>query len=135
MQRMIASTLLVGCCSLIAFAEPTRDTSRGDRMISQYFRLETDKIQQRCLAEVESLDDWNSKKKQYRKQLMEMLGLDPLPERNDLKATITGKTEHEQFTVERLHFQFTILPCVLATRDPRLANTFVSKPPTDYYTR
>src|SRR5688572_16902046 len=34
-----------------------------------------------------------------------MLGLDPLPERTDLKPVITGKVEHEEFTVEKLHFQ------------------------------
>ena len=34
-----------------------------------------------------------------------MLGLSPLPERTDLKAQVTGRIEHPQFTVEKLHFQ------------------------------
>ncbi|MCH7726715.1 MAG: acetylxylan esterase [Planctomycetes bacterium] len=34
-----------------------------------------------------------------------MLGLDPLPKRTDLKATITGRAEHDEFIVENLHFQ------------------------------
>ena len=44
-------------------------------------------------------------KDEYRRQLFEMLGLDPLPEKTDLKPVVTGKVEHEEFTVEKLHFQ------------------------------
>ena len=33
-----------------------------------------------------------------------MLGLEP-PERTELKATITGRVEREDFAVENLHFQ------------------------------
>jgi len=81
------------------------DTSRGDRMIANYFRAETEKIQKACLAEIRSLDDWNAKKGEYRRQLLEMLGLDPLPEKTDLKATVTGRVEQDEFVVENLHFQ------------------------------
>jgi hypothetical protein len=34
-----------------------------------------------------------------------MLGLDPLPEKTDLKPVITGLLEHDEFVVEKLHFQ------------------------------
>jgi cephalosporin-C deacetylase-like acetyl esterase len=34
-----------------------------------------------------------------------MLGLDPLPEKTDLKPVITGRVEHNEFTVENIHFQ------------------------------
>ena len=81
------------------------DTSRGDAMIAEYFRAETKRISDACLAEIETLDDWNAKKGEYRRQLLEMLGLDPLPEKTDLKAEVTGRVEHEEFIVENLHFQ------------------------------
>ncbi len=87
-------------------AEPPKlDTSRGDRMIAEYFRLETAKLREACLADIHSADDWNAKKGEYRRQLLDMLGLDPLPERTELQPVVTGKTEHDEFTVERLHFQ------------------------------
>src|SRR4030095_356548 len=35
----------------------------------------------------------------------EMLGLDPLPPRDELRATVTGTLEDEAFRVEKLHFQ------------------------------
>lgn len=81
------------------------DTSRGDKMIADYFRRETQKLSDACLADIQTADDWHAKKDEYRRQLHEMLGLDPLPEKTDLAATVTGKLDHPEFTVEKLHFQ------------------------------
>jgi len=91
-------------------AEPRREwaelgTSRGDRMLAEYFRQETARLRDACLADVRSLDEWRAQRETYHKQLLEMLGLDPLPEKTDLQAAVTGRTDHEQFTVEKLHFQ------------------------------
>src|SRR5262245_32490465 len=83
----------------------TLDTSRGDKMLAEYFANETAKLRDNCLADIKTLDDWNAKKGEYRRQLLEMLGLDPLPEKTDLKPVITGRLEHEEFVVEKLHFQ------------------------------
>ncbi|MBC7820663.1 MAG: prolyl oligopeptidase family serine peptidase [Planctomycetaceae bacterium] len=74
-------------------------------MIAEYFRLETAKLRDACLADIHSADDWNAKKGEYRRQLLDMLGLDPLPERTELQPVVTGKAEHDEFVVERLHFQ------------------------------
>ncbi len=86
-------------------ADLTREPRRGDRMIEEYFRLETSKLADHSLADIQSLEDWHSRRQLYRQQLLEMLGLEPLPPRTDLQATVTGRTEHEQFFVENLHFQ------------------------------
>jgi hypothetical protein len=90
---------------ILAAETPKADTNRGDQMIAEYFRLETQKLQDACLADVKNLADWKAKREGYRRQLLEMLGLDPLPERTDLQATVTGRVEHDEFTVEKLHFQ------------------------------
>jgi len=63
-----------------ANAKPTIDTSRGDKMLADYFAAETKKLQDNCLAEIKTLDDWKAHRDEYRRQLHEMLGLDPLPE-------------------------------------------------------
>ncbi|MBC8355011.1 MAG: acetylxylan esterase [Planctomycetes bacterium] len=83
----------------------TIDTSRGDAMIAEYFRVETARLQDACLAEIQSADDWRESKQQYRDELLEMLGLDPPPERTDLKPVVTGKVDHDEFTVENIQFQ------------------------------
>jgi dienelactone hydrolase len=74
-------------------------------MLADYFRNETAALAERCLADIQSLDDWKSKREEYRRQLQEMLGLWPMPERTDLKTVVTGKIEHDEFTVEKLYFQ------------------------------
>jgi dienelactone hydrolase len=78
---------------------------RGDRLMSDYFRGQTMRLADDCLDEVETLEDWTSKRAEYRQQLLEMLGLDPLPEKTDLKPVITGRVEHDEFIVEKLYFQ------------------------------
>jgi hypothetical protein len=93
------------CCSiwLAPAAEP--EARRGDRMLAEYFRLETRKLADACLADVKTLADWTSHRETYRQQLLEMLGLDPLPERTALKPVVTGRVEREGFVAEKLHFQ------------------------------
>jgi cephalosporin-C deacetylase-like acetyl esterase len=81
------------------------DTSRGDQMITAYFRSETQKLADASLADVKSWDDWISRRETYRQQLHEMLGLDPLPERTPLQAVVTGTLERDDFKVEKLYFQ------------------------------
>src|SRR5262245_21450251 len=96
------------CAIALAQAPPAPakpDTSRGDRMLAEYFAAETKKLQDACLADIKTLADWKSKRDVYRRQLLEMLGLDPLPEKTDPRPAITGRLEHEDFVVEKLHFQ------------------------------
>lgn len=77
----------------------------GDRMIAEYFRHETARLRDACLADVESLSDWQQNREVFRRQLLEMLGLDPLPQHTPLKATVTGTIERAGIVVEKLHFQ------------------------------
>ncbi|MHC4692089.1 MAG: alpha/beta hydrolase family protein [Planctomycetota bacterium] len=80
-------------------------TSPSDLMLAEYFRAETAKLSDKCLDDIKTLDDWKIKREVYRKQLYEMLGLDPLPEKTELAPVITGKVEHDEFTVEKVHYQ------------------------------
>jgi len=86
-------------------AKPVEEARRGDQMIVDYFRTETAALADRCLANINTLEEWKARRTEYRRQLQEMLGLWPMPERTDLKPVITGQLEHEEFTVEKLHFQ------------------------------
>ncbi|MBI4623380.1 MAG: acetylxylan esterase, partial [Verrucomicrobia bacterium] len=109
------------CLLAVAFALPTHNASAapyrnpygklpanatpGDRMFADYFRAETRLLAERSLADIRTLEDWSRHKITARQQLFEMLGLDPVPPRTDLKATITGTLDHPEFTVEKLHYQ------------------------------
>ena len=97
--------------------------SRGDKMLADYFRAETAQLSERCLAGIKTLDDWTSRREKYRRQLLEMLGLSPLPQKTDLNPVVTGQVEADSFAVEKLHFQS--LPGLYVT-----ANLYLPKNPS-----
>jgi hypothetical protein len=88
----------------IAQADPP-DTSRGDATIAAYFAAETAQLSESALAEFKTLEQWKAKRGELHEQLMEMLGLSPLPEKTDLKPQVTGRLEEEEFVVEKIQFQ------------------------------
>jgi len=82
-----------------------KSTAHGDAMLARYFAAETAKLSGNSLSDIKTLQDWEKNRKGYRKELQEMLGLDPMPQRTPLHATVTGKVAGDGFTVEKLHFQ------------------------------
>ena len=103
---------VMACLALLATVQPASaqeskqaKPTPGDRMIAEYFRAETDRLAGQTLADVHTLEQWTARRGELRRQLFEMLGLDPLPERTPLEAAVTDKFEHDTFTVEMLHFQ------------------------------
>ena len=100
------SSLPLRAADIAKPAEPKKpDTSRGDRMFADYFAAETKKLADRCLSEIKTLDDWRANRETYRSQLLDMLGLAKMPAKTDLKAQTTRTVDHEEFTVENVHFQ------------------------------
>ncbi len=87
--------------TIASAAEP----SPGDAMLADYFKSETAKLQQASLADIDSLEDWQAKRPELHRQLAEMLGLDPLPERTPLNAKITDTTDADGIVIERLYFE------------------------------
>jgi dienelactone hydrolase len=100
------------CLSIIAragfgagAAAGTSDLTPGDRLFADYFKAQVDAVSASSLADMRSPADWESRRPELRRQAAEMLGLDPMPERTPLLPVITGKLEHDDFTVEKLCFQ------------------------------
>jgi dienelactone hydrolase len=98
------ATMLALAISALAVSHAAQERP-ADRVLAEYFRAETEALESRCLADVKSLEDWTSRRDLYRRQLAEMLGLDPMPEKTDLAAAVTGKVDHPEFTVEKVQFQ------------------------------
>lgn len=96
---------LVVLLSRGAEIKPVAKPLRGDLGLEEYFRKETALLAEHCLADVQTLADWTAQREEYRRQLAEMLGLWPMPERTPLQPVITGQLEREDFRVENLHFQ------------------------------
>ena len=106
LRPILSLTVLLAVATAgLAADAPARDTKRGDQMLADYFRAETTAVANSSLAEVKTLEDWTSRRETYRKQLQEMLGLLPMPERTPLQAHTTGKVDSADFTVEKVEFQ------------------------------
>ena len=81
------------------------DPLPGDRMLAEYFEAETAKLEAACLAEITTAGDWEVSKDRRRADLQEMLGMQMLPPRGDLKAEVTGSQAYEDIVVENVVFQ------------------------------
>lgn len=109
------SFLLLAC--LAAFVCPARpnfaadysaiptEPTEGDAILADYFERETRRLAARSSAFLDGVEDWSRAQADLRRQLFEMLGLQPLPARSDLKAEVTGRTEREGVVVENVVFQ------------------------------
>jgi len=90
----------------------------GDRMFAQYLQHEVHRLAQQTrqrLRRIRNAKDWETQRKRWRRQLREMLGLDPEPPRTPLHPVITGRIERDGIIVEKLYFQS--LPHLYVTAD------------------
>lgn len=103
---LFLSMLLAGSFSVAAdFRSIPTEPKPGDAMLEDYFERETRRITQRTASMLGEVKDWPRLKADLRRQLFEMLGLQPLPARSDLKARVTGTTERDGIVVENIVFQ------------------------------
>jgi hypothetical protein len=109
----------------------TGKPSPGDRWIGEYFKRETSRLESSCLDGIDSREAWEKKRPLLRRQLFEMLSLDPLPPRTDLHSVVTGRVEQPEFTVENLQFQS--LPGFYATANLYLPRDTTKPVPTILY--
>ena len=103
----------------------------GEKLLAEYFKTETAKLSQKSLSEFHSLKDWEAARGERKRQLHEMLGLDPLPKKSPLKAVVTKRLEREEFRVENIHFQS--MPGLYVTGNLYLPKTITEKLPTILY--
>lgn len=97
--------LFMAPASLWAQAASDASTEDGDRLVAEYFRLETEKLSVDVAPEGMSLDELKEQQAVDRRQLAEMLGLDPMPKRTPLEPVIVSSETRDGFRFERLHFQ------------------------------
>ena len=109
---IVRPTLLLSCLLFITCPAPSSVAHAQGRTLADnpeladFFESQVTEIeQQQNLTQYTTLQQWEAARPVLRQQLFDMLGLDPLPHKTPLKPTITGTVEHDEFIVERLHFQ------------------------------
>jgi cephalosporin-C deacetylase-like acetyl esterase len=93
--------MLLGPSNLLA----QENAAQRQAMATNQLKRLVAQMSARCLEDVRTLEDWQKQRTNLRKQLLEMLGLDPLPPRTLLKAKITGVVERDAYRIEKLVFQ------------------------------
>ncbi|MCB1232618.1 MAG: acetylxylan esterase, partial [Verrucomicrobiae bacterium] len=102
---VLASVLVSPRSHGAGFADIPTDPKPGDAMIGEFFETETKRIANRNLANIDTKEDWEKVRDNYRRQLFEMLGLQPLPARSPLEPKITGSVENDEIVVENIVFE------------------------------
>ncbi len=92
--------------ALSSFSLPAQETAaqRHEMATNQLKGIAAD-ISSQCLSDIRTPEDWKKQRPELRRQLREMLGLDPLPARTPLKAQITGRLERNDYRIEKIVFQ------------------------------
>ncbi len=73
--------------------------------VLQYLKRAAAEISDRSLADIDSLENWQRRRTEIRRQLLSMLGLEPFPKRSPLKAAITGALSRPNYRIEKIVFQ------------------------------
>lgn len=109
---------------LLITAPLTAQETAAERhvMATNHLKRVAAEISARCLREIHSLADWQQQQPALRRQLLEMLGLEPLPKRTPLQAQITGRLDRDNYRIEKIVFQS--LPGLYVT-----GNFYVPKDP------
>ncbi|HWE01712.1 MAG TPA: prolyl oligopeptidase family serine peptidase [Tepidisphaeraceae bacterium] len=115
--RFLALALIASSAIPILAADSSRfpPQTPQPQALKKYFDGEVGRIEGQLEREVKTKEDWLAKKDEYRRQLAEMLGLDPMPPRTDLHATKTGEFESDGIVVEKLHYES--MPGLFVTAD------------------
>ncbi len=116
------------------YAQPTRRHTPAER-----YELFKKNLAQRAAAitgdqfkGIDNLEAWKRRRPEVRRQLLDMLGLDPLPPRTRLNARITGKFEREGYRVENIVFESR--PKLYVTGNLYLPTARTMVPPIVYVT-
>jgi dienelactone hydrolase len=99
-HRLVLPILLASCNVLAQ-----ENAAQRQAMATNHLKRIVVEMSERCLADVKTLDDWQKQRVELRRQLLEMLGLDPLPARTPLRAQITGQLKRDAYRIEKLVFQ------------------------------
>jgi dienelactone hydrolase len=130
MREYLILVLIAVSSTLLIAGQPPQPQLPGDGSIRSYLASRAAELEAEFFPNLKP-EDWATMRPALYKEYMAMLGLDPLPEKTPLKATITGKLEKDNYTVEKIHFQSR--PGLYVTANLYLPKPLNGKYPTILY--
>jgi len=127
----IALFCFPGICRAQSESLPWQRMLASQEMMNRYLVGIARQVSNDAAAEFRTLASWEKVKEQRRLELLDMLGLEPLPPRTPLKAQITGVIEKPEYTIEKLAFES--LPKIFATANLYLPKNRSSRVPAVIY--
>ncbi len=114
------------------WAQPGRSAvEQRARLFNDYLVRRARELTQGSLAGIQSAEDLARRRPELRRQLLSMLGLDPVPRKTPLQAQVTGSFERDTYRVEKLVFQS--LPSLYVTANLYLPKRVSGRLPTVLY--
>ncbi len=106
-MKTATAQIIIGIVLLLPLihAQAQETPERRHQMVIEHLKKTAAEITARTLSDVHSLAEWQRRRPELRRELLYMLGLDPLPQRTPLKAQITGTIERPGYRIEKLVFQ------------------------------
>src|SRR5712692_8744782 len=108
--------LLLLSAAILAAQTPEENLRRmlaSKQEITAYLVKEARRITGQTAAEIASRESWEKVRDMRRREMRDMLGLDPWPARTPLNVRITGRIDKPDYTIEKIAFES--LPKVYVT--------------------
>ena len=107
---MVRNGLLFLVCAATAASQGNEAGGRHTaaeryKMFQNHLAVRANAITDNQFRGITNLEDWQKKRTEIRRQLLDSFGLDPLPPRTPLNARITGSFEGEGYRVEKIAFE------------------------------
>jgi dienelactone hydrolase len=123
--------LLIGTAATTGEENPYERMRAGREEVLAWMNAEARRITDGAAAEMESRQTWEPQIERRRREMREMLGLEPGPRKTDLNARITGRVDRGEYTIEKVAFES--LPKVYVTANLYLPKERSSKVPAVIY--
>jgi cephalosporin-C deacetylase-like acetyl esterase len=96
---------LLLCLPALVEAQPRLSVAQRYQMFQDYLVRRARAVTRSNLADVKTLAEWQRRRPEVRRQMLAMLGLEPMPARTPLHVRITGSFERDTHRVEKIVFQ------------------------------
>ncbi|MBI1355847.1 MAG: hypothetical protein GC160_16020 [Acidobacteria bacterium] len=128
---MRSLSLLLLTVAVASAQNPYERMLASQQMVELYLIAEARKLTDRSAAEMRSRQDWEPHIEQRRREMREMLGLEPPPPKTPLNVQITGRIERDGYVIEKIAFES--LPKVYVTANLYLPTGETGKVPGIVY--